>query len=205
MFRLGALRGALLRHPEVTDEAAAMEAQGLRALLVEGERRSFKVTTADDLAHGLKTPLAVLAVEADRTAASGHADVALSIQQQIDRMHRQVDYHLARARAMSGHASGARCVLRDVVAGLVRALLRLHASRDLVIDVQIAPDLQVRVLDADLEEMMGNLLDNACRVARARVVIAATATTGSVLITVDDDTRTERADAWTRPAARRAR
>ncbi|MFP5460773.1 MAG: 2-C-methyl-D-erythritol 4-phosphate cytidylyltransferase [Gammaproteobacteria bacterium] len=50
MFRLGALREALLRHPEVTDEAAAMEAQGLRALLVEGERRNFKVTTADDLA-----------------------------------------------------------------------------------------------------------------------------------------------------------
>ena len=50
MFRLGALQEALLRHPEVTDEAAAIEAQGARALLVEGERRNFKVTTADDLA-----------------------------------------------------------------------------------------------------------------------------------------------------------
>ena len=50
MFRLGVLRRALTRHPEVTDEAAAIEAEGLRALLVEGERRNFKVTTADDLA-----------------------------------------------------------------------------------------------------------------------------------------------------------
>ena len=49
MFRLGALRAALARHPEVTDEAAAMEAEGLAVLLVEGDRRNFKVTTADDL------------------------------------------------------------------------------------------------------------------------------------------------------------
>lgn len=49
MFRAGVLRGALERHPEVTDESAAIEAQGLAARLVEGERRNFKVTTADDL------------------------------------------------------------------------------------------------------------------------------------------------------------
>lgn len=50
MFRCAVLRAALERHPGVTDEAAAIEAQGLAALLVEGERRNFKVTTADDLA-----------------------------------------------------------------------------------------------------------------------------------------------------------
>ncbi|HWS75167.1 MAG TPA: 2-C-methyl-D-erythritol 4-phosphate cytidylyltransferase [Quisquiliibacterium sp.] len=49
MFRFGALREALQRHPEVTDEAAAMEAEGAQVLLVEGERRNFKVTTAEDL------------------------------------------------------------------------------------------------------------------------------------------------------------
>jgi 2-C-methyl-D-erythritol 4-phosphate cytidylyltransferase len=49
MFRVGALRAALARHPEVTDEAAAMEAEGHAVLLVEGDRRNFKVTTADDL------------------------------------------------------------------------------------------------------------------------------------------------------------
>lgn len=49
MFRLGRLRAALERHAEVTDEAAAMEAEGLAVLLVEGDRRNFKVTTADDL------------------------------------------------------------------------------------------------------------------------------------------------------------
>ena len=51
--------------------------------------------TAGDLAHGLKTPLAVLAQEADRAAAAGHGDLAATIRQQVDRMHRQVEYHLA--------------------------------------------------------------------------------------------------------------
>lgn len=49
MFRAGILRAALERHPGVTDEAAAIEAEGLAALLVEGDRRNFKLTTADDL------------------------------------------------------------------------------------------------------------------------------------------------------------
>lgn len=49
MFRVGVLRAALERHPAVTDEAAAIEAEGLAALLVEGDRRNFKLTTADDL------------------------------------------------------------------------------------------------------------------------------------------------------------
>lgn len=160
----------------------------LNRLLDERDRAIDRaLTTAGDLAHGLKTPLAVLGVEADRTALSGQADVALSIRQQVDRMHRQVDYHLARARAMSGHASGARCLLREAVDGLVRALLRLHASRDLVLDVQVAADLSVRARDADVEEMMGNLLDNACRWARSRVVVAAAGGADGVLITIDDD------------------
>ncbi len=50
MFRVGPLRAALRKHPQVTDEASAMEAQGQAVLLVEGDRRNFKVTTVDDLA-----------------------------------------------------------------------------------------------------------------------------------------------------------
>lgn len=145
------------------------------------------LATAGNLAHGLKTPLAVLSVEADRAAASGHADVAVSIQQQVDRMRRQVDYHLARARAMSGHASGARCVLRHSIDALVRTLTRLHAGRDLAIDVRVASDLSARVLREDIDEMLGNLLDNACRWARSRVVIDAVTQDGAIAITVDDD------------------
>lgn len=144
-------------------------------------------TAAGNLAHGLKTPLAILTVEADRAAADGHTEVAASIHQQVDQMRRQVDYHLARARATSGQASGARSALRESVDGLVRTLTRLHAARDLAIDVQIDPALSVRALRADVDEMLGNLLDNACRWGRSRVVVAAAASAGAIVITVDDD------------------
>jgi signal transduction histidine kinase len=68
------------------------------------------IATAGDLAHGLKTPLAILAREADRAEAAGNVDLATTIGDQIDRMRRQIDHHLARARAAaSGATSGARC------------------------------------------------------------------------------------------------
>lgn len=162
-------------------------------------------TAAGNLAHGLKTPLAVLTVEAERTAAAGHGDLAASIQQQVDQMRRQVDYHLARARATSGQASGARSTLRESIDGLVRTLTRLHATRDLAIDVQVDPALSVRVRRADVDEMLGNLLDNACRWARSRVLVAASQEEGRVTVTVDDDGPGIAPEMWSRVLQRGVR
>jgi hypothetical protein len=68
----------------------------LNALLDERERRVARaVAKAGDLAHGLKTPLAVLAHEAQQVRAAGQEQLAAEIDQQIDRMRRQIDYHLA--------------------------------------------------------------------------------------------------------------
>jgi signal transduction histidine kinase len=161
----------------------------LNALLDQRDRAVERaVAKAGDLAHGLKTPLAVLAHEAERAGAGGQLDVAGSIRQQVDRMRRQVDYHLAHARAAaSGPASGARCELRESVDGLMRALHRLHAGRGLTIDVRVDPAITVRGQRADLDEMLGNLLDNACRWARSRVTIEATRGPRGVLIAIDDD------------------
>ena len=78
----------------------------LNALLDERERRVARaVAKAGDLAHGLKTPLAVLAHEAQQVRAVGHGRLAAEIDQQIDRMRRQIDYHLARARSAASSAS----------------------------------------------------------------------------------------------------
>jgi signal transduction histidine kinase len=160
----------------------------LNALLDQRERTVRQaLARAGDLAHGLKTPLAILAHEADRAAATGHGEVATAIEQQVARMRRQVDYHLAHTRALSGHASGARCQLRASIEGLVRALERLHSGRALAIENQVAADCSVRVHSVDVEEMLGNLLDNACRWAEARVVVDAIRQPGRVLVTVDDD------------------
>ena len=161
----------------------------LNALLDDRERRVARaLTKAGDLAHGLKTPLAVLAQEAERAHEAGHGDFAATVGHQVERMRRQIDYHLAQARAAaSGATAGARSSVRASVDGLSRTLLRLHADRGLTINVEVAPDYAVRTQREDLDEMLGNLLDNACRWARSRVTVASSDRHGTVTITVDDD------------------
>src|SRR4029453_12791462 len=120
---------------------------------------SRAVAKAGDLAHGLKTPLAVLSQEADRAAAAGQADLAAAMVEQVERMRRQIEYHLAHARAAaSGATAGARASVAESAAGLARTLLRLHADRGIGIDVRVADDHAVRCQREDLDEMLGNLL-----------------------------------------------
>ena len=72
----------------------------LNSLLDDREQRVTRaLTKAGDLAHGLKTPLAILNQQAERAKAAGHTELAAAIAQQVERMRRQVDYHLAHARA----------------------------------------------------------------------------------------------------------
>ena len=161
----------------------------LNALLEDRERSVARAQAkAFDLAHGLKTPLAVLAQEAARVRAGGHGELAATFDQQVERMRRQVDFHLAHARAAaSGARLGARCTVGVSVDGIVRTLQRLHAERGLVIEAQVPPGLAVQVEREDLDEMLGNLLDNACKWAKSRVKLAASAEGLGVQVTVDDD------------------
>ena len=188
--RLGAVREGTARQVEGTypNEVQPL-VKDLNALLSHQEAAvSRAVAKAGDLAHGLKTPLAILAQEAERAAAAGERDLADSIAEQVDRMRRHIDYHVAQARAAaSGATPGARCRVRDSADALSRTLLRLHADRGVGIDVEVAPDHAVRCERQDLDEMLGNLLDNACKWARGRVVVASEVDGTTVLITVDDD------------------
>ena len=146
------------------------------------------IAKAGDLAHSLKTPLAVLAHEAEVADAAGQDELASVMRQQVERMRRQMDYHLAHARAAaSGATPGTLCAVLASAEGLARTLLRLHAGRGLAIQVAVDPAHVVRVGREDLDEMLGNLLDNACKWGRSQIAIAATAEAHTVVITVDDD------------------
>jgi len=159
-----------------------------RLLAHQAQSVSRAQAKAGDLAHGLKTPLAILVHEAERVAGLGHADLAQSIQEQIERMRRQIEYHLAHARAAAAAATPtARASVADSAQSLARTLRRLYASRGLTIDVDVSADLVVRCQREDLDEMLGNLLDNACKWARTKVVVGATASGAHVLVTVEDD------------------
>jgi signal transduction histidine kinase len=188
--RLAEVHGG--RAPRVTGDYPA-EIQPLvddvNALLENRERTVQRaVAKAGDLAHGLKTPLALLANEAERAAAAGQADVADAISQQVDRMRRQIDHHLAHARAAaSGATPGVRTLVATSAEGLLRTLQQLHAARSIHIDIDVAADHAVRVTREDLDEMLGNLLDNACKWARAHARITSSIANDAVLIVVEDD------------------
>jgi signal transduction histidine kinase len=143
---------------------------------------------AGDLAHGLKTPLALLAREAERARASGAHEIAGAIDEQVERMCGQVDYHLAHARAAaSGATPGTQCVVAASVEGLARTIERLHAGRGISLDVRVTPGDSVRVQREDLDEMVGNVLDNACKWANSRVALTSEKNDNSMVILVDDD------------------
>lgn len=161
----------------------------LNSLLEHRERIVQRaLAKAGDLAHGLKTPLAVLAQEAEQAEAAGQNETASAIVMQVERMRRQIEYHLAQARAAgSGDVPGARCQVLASVEGLVRTLQRLYADRRLSIAIEVSRDHFIRGQSEDLEEMLGNLLDNACKWAKSSVKIQSAQDQQAIILTVDDD------------------
>ena len=157
---------------------------------------------AGNLAHAIKTPLAVLGHAAESALAGpGRAGVrtpaesalAQTVIDQLAIARRQVDWHLARARAAAAHGlPGQRVVVEPVLRGLLRVMDKVHAQRGLQIHVTPgAPGLAFAGEEQDLQEMLGNLVDNACKWAHARVEVsvAADASGGEpmLLIRVQDD------------------
>lgn len=143
---------------------------------------------AGDLAHGLKTPLAILTQDGARAARDGHADLAASIVAQVDRMRRQVDTHLARARIdVSRHRVASPVSLLESIEGLVRTLERLYGERRIAFDVCVSEDIEVLAARDDLDEILGNVLDNACKWARTSCRVDARVDAGRVVIIIDDD------------------
>jgi signal transduction histidine kinase len=160
----------------------------LNELLNNREQRVTRaLTKAGDLAHGLKTPLAILYQHAERARADGQPELAVALTQQVERMRRQVDYHLAQARASASGATGARSHVATSADALARTMLTLHTDRGVSIDVHVSHEHFVRAQREDLEEMLGNLVDNACKWAKTHVDIRSRGDDGRLEIIVDDD------------------
>jgi signal transduction histidine kinase len=141
-------------------------------------------THVSNLAHFLKTPLSVLASEAEAEP----GPLADQVRRQVDTMRRQVDHYLARARAAgSVNVLGNRTAVAPALSDLARVLTRIHAERAIAIDWDCPPDLCFRGERQDLEEMAGNLMDNACKWASARVVVRAMREGARFTLTVEDD------------------
>ena len=137
-----------------------------------------------NLAHGLKTPLAVIANVSDRLPGP---DGEL-MRSQVDRMRRQVEMHLVRARAAAAaRGTGQATPVRPAVDDLVRTIERLYGDRHLRITVCHAEPAAFPGDAQELHEMLGNLLDNAGKWARSQVVVSAGARDGRLVFEIDDD------------------
>jgi signal transduction histidine kinase len=141
---------------------------------------------AADLAHGLKTPLQVLASEADLLKAKGEDAIAGEIGTVASAMRRLVERQLARARVGAADAN-ASAELAESVASVVRVVDRTPKGRELVWRVEVAAEINVRIDAGDLTEALGNLIENAARHARAEVAVTAALEGGHVAIRISDD------------------
>jgi signal transduction histidine kinase len=148
-------------------------------------------THAGNLAHALKTPLSVIVNEA---AARANDPLAQKVIEQADIMRDQMVRQLERARlAARPTVLGTLVDVPPVVTALARTMEKLHREREIAIAVDVPARARFRGEQQDLEEMVGNLVDNACKWARSRVAVEVVAEDGAVegkskvRVIVDDD------------------
>ena len=143
-------------------------------------------TQAGDLAHGLKTPLAVIR---NASSQAGESELAVLVSEQVELAQRQIQWHLSRAQAAArGRVPGQRTPVRPVVDRLMRVMKKIHADRALTMVVQATrADAAFAGEEQDLQEMLGNLIDNACASARSEVRISILREGVVVGIRVEDD------------------
>ncbi|PZO72177.1 MAG: histidine kinase [Sphingomonas taxi] len=134
-----------------------------------------------NLAHGLKTPLAALSLKLAEAGADN------DVREMVDQIDRRVRHHLGRARADATGGARTRTPIAPAVDDLVAVLRRIHAERPITLDIAIPADLAVAIDPQDLDEMIGNLLDNAWRHARGAIAIGAEADGPLVSLSIADD------------------
>ncbi|MDX5409211.1 MAG: sensor histidine kinase [Thauera sp.] len=155
-------------------------------------------THAGNLAHAVKTPLAVLANAAEQAADdAAAATLARLVREQVGLARTQVEHHLSRARAAAAvGVPGQRTPLRPVIEGLLRLMGKVHAARALQFELSACdPQLAFRGEAQDLHEMLGNLIDNASKWAARQVRVQVDVHGSELIVRIDDDGPGLRAEA----------
>lgn len=158
----------------------------LNAVLTHERARQQRYRDAlADLAHSLKTPLAL--VRGALSTARPEPELSRALQEQVERMDHIVGYHLQRAAASGRTGLAVPQPLRPAVERTLKALAKVHADKRIETEVAIDPALRFRGDEGDLMELLGNVLDNACKWCRSRVRAHAALSEGQLALTVEDD------------------
>lgn len=157
--------------------------QEINQLLAHNEEQAEEARRhAGNLAHALKTPLTVITNAATARDPELHDTVC----REATTMRRQVDHHLARARAIGRRASAqARAPVWDSLQAVQRAVTRMHEGA--TVDIAGDKGSQVRVERQDLDEMLGNLVENAAKYGSGRVFVTVEKSAPFVDIIIEDD------------------
>ena len=180
------LRGGQSRRIEdsMPSEVAPM-VEELNALVEHNDRQAEEARRhAGNLAHALKTPLTVIM----NAAAAGSEDLAPTVVREARTMRRQIDHHLARARAVGRRGSAhSRAPVWPSIEAVERAVARLYPH--VRIDIDGVKDAAAHIERQDLDEIMGNLVENAAKYGGGSVFVTVSTQAGFVEIMVEDDGR----------------
>ena len=150
----------------------------------ERDQKSRYRNALGDLAHSLKTPLAVLQTGLNSSKSSKQDD---SIQQQITRMNSIVEYQLQRAATAGSASIGKTLNLKTVIDRLLESLQKVYRDKNIRLDIDVADGLMFKGDEGDMMELLGNLLDNAFKWAQQNIHVSANKQHGKLCIRVADD------------------
>ena len=160
--------------------------RNLNALLRSARARQMRYRNAlADLAHSVKTPLAVLRGLAEREDVQG--ETRRTLREQLKRMDDIVGYQLQRAATAGGQALRRPIPLQPLVRRVVSALEKVYRDKGVAFTLDVPGELHLRADEGDLTELLGNLLDNAAKWSRERVRISARTEDGWLHLDIADD------------------
>jgi two-component system sensor histidine kinase PhoQ len=157
----------------------------LNAMIVAERNQQTRYRNAlGDLAHSLKTPLAVMrGLEGRLTAPENQR----ALGDQVARMQHIVDYQLRRAAAAGSRTLSEPVALAPLAEKIISALSKVYVAKRLAMEQHVPPALKVRADEGDLYELLGNLLDNACKWAKSKVSLRVDEAPRRISVTVEDD------------------
>jgi len=165
-------RGQLQRMSERHPRELEPLTESINALIdSEREHLDRQRNTLADLAHSLKTPLAVLRTQLD--AGADERTLRAELDDQLKRMNGLVSYQLARAASGGHKLFSAPVDIESTAEEIVRGLEKVYAAKNVLCEFEIAPGVQFYGEAGDLQELLGNLLENAFKWAHHRVLLTA--------------------------------
>lgn len=159
-------------------ELSPLTSQLNQLLSTEQKQRQRYRNALSDLAHSLKTPLAVLQAQ---------SNISTTNQEQINRINSTIEHQLKRAQS-AGHSSWLLGIeVQPIAEKLINTLAKIYCQNNIKVTVELSPDAIFKGDEADLLELLGNLLDNAYKAAKNRILLIVMANEKELTISVEDD------------------